>query len=55
MSLKPFDVTADEGNHHDIRWLYVLHFGLLSDTDNNQAGSFNLIALMDGTVMEPSS
>jgi hypothetical protein len=53
ISLKPFDVTADEGNHREVRWLYVLHFGLLSDMDNNQAGAFNLIVLMDGTVLEP--
>jgi hypothetical protein len=53
ISLKPFDVTTDDGNHREVRWLYVLHFGLLSDTDNSQAGSFNIIVLLDGTVMEP--
>jgi hypothetical protein len=53
ITLKPFDVTADDGDHREIRWLYVLHFGLLSDMDNNQAGSLNIIVLMDGTVMEP--
>ena len=51
--LKPFDVTSDDGDHREVRWLYVFHFGLLSNTDNNQAGSFNIIVLMDGTVMEP--
>jgi len=51
--LKPFDVTSDDGDHREVRWLYVLHFGLLSNTDNNQAGSFNIIVLMDSTVMEP--
>jgi hypothetical protein len=53
ISLKPFDVTSDDGDHREVRWLYILHFGLLSNTDNNQAGSFNIIVLMDGTVMEP--
>ena len=53
--LKPFDVTSDDGDHREVRWLYVFHFGLLSNTDNNQAGSFNIIVLMDGTVMEPRS
>ena len=51
--LKPFDVTSDDGDHREVRWLYVFHFGLLSNRDNNQAGSFNIIVLMDGTVMEP--
>jgi hypothetical protein len=50
--LKPFDVTADDGDHREIRWLYVLHFGLLSDT-GDESGAFNIIVLMDGTAMEP--
>jgi|GEM_PF-5562029 len=53
ITLKPFDVTADDGDNREIRWIYVLHFGLLSDMDNNQAGSLNIIVLMDGTAMEP--
>ena len=50
--LKPFDVTTDDGDHREIRWLYVLHFGLLTDT-GDESGAFNIIVLMDGTVMEP--
>jgi len=50
--LRPFDVTADDGDRREIRWLYVLHFGLLSDT-GNESGAFNIIVLMDDTAMEP--
>ncbi len=52
ISLEPFDVTTDAGDHREIRWLYVLHFGLLTDT-GDESGTFNIIVLMDGTVMEP--
>ena len=52
ISLKPFDVTADDGDHREIRWLYVLHFGLLSDPGGD-SGAFNIIVLMDGTSIEP--
>ena len=51
-SLKPFDVTPDDGGHREIRWLYVLHFGLLRDM-GDESGSFNVIVLMDGTALEP--
>ena len=51
-SLKPFDVTTDDGGHRDIRWLYVLHFGLLKDM-GDESGSFNIVVLMDGTAVEP--
>ncbi len=51
-TLKPFDVTADDGGHREIRWLYVLHFGLLSDPGGD-SGAFNIIVLMDDTAMEP--
>ena len=50
--LKPFDVTTDDGDHREIRWLYVLHFGLLTDT-GDESGAFNIIVLMDGTAIEP--
>ena len=53
ISLKPFDVATDEGDHRDVRWLYVLHYGLLNDVDNNQSGSLFILVLMDGTVIEP--
>ena len=53
IDLKPFDVTADDGNHRVVRWLYVLHFGLVNDVDNNAGGAFNIIVLMDGTAIEP--
>jgi len=53
-SLKPFDVATDDGGHREIRWLYVLHFGLLSDPGGD-SGAFNIIVLMDGTAMEPKT
>lgn len=52
ISLEPFDVTTDAGDHREIRWIYVLHFGLLTDT-GDESGAFNIIVLMDGTAMEP--
>jgi hypothetical protein len=54
ITLKPFDVTADDGDHREIRWLYVLHFGLLSDPGGD-SGAFNIIVLMDGTAIEPKA
>lgn len=53
ITLKPFDVTTDAGDHREIRWIYVLHFGLVNDVDNNDGGSFNIIVLMDDTAVPP--
>jgi hypothetical protein len=52
ISLKAFDVGQDSSGQRDVRWFYVLQFGLVSPAAY-EGGSFNIIVLMDGTVIEP--
>lgn len=52
ISLQVFDVTQASGSQRDLRWIYLLRLRLASPA-SNESGLFNIIVLMDGTVVEP--
>jgi hypothetical protein len=52
ISLQAFDVRRGSNSYRDVRWIYVLHFGLLGEKAY-EGGSFNIIVLMDGTAIVP--
>jgi hypothetical protein len=54
IGLKAFNVSqhGPARSDEDVRWIYVLTFGLLGTADY-EGGHFKIIVLMDGTVVEP--